>query len=117
MPMLGSSPAWGLSARATASLRSAGSVPSHPGVRCAVPDQPPALIAPRDNVEEIGAKGPIAMRVLRGLDAPAPTTRDLVLAVPHRPTRAHDVHRAVNPVQNRDSTTQATSVLDLKDHV
>src|SRR5437879_5323891 len=57
------------------------------------------------------------MRVLRGLDAPAPTTRYLVLAVPYRPTSAHDVHRAINPVENRDSTTQATSVLDLEDHV
>ena len=57
------------------------------------------------------------MRVVRGLDAPAHTTRYLVLAVPHRPTSTHDVHGAVNPVENRDSTTQATPVLDLEDEV
>src|SRR6266568_5141113 len=57
------------------------------------------------------------MRVVRGLDAPAHTTRYLVLAVPHRSTSTHDVHGAVNPVENRDSTTQATPVLDLEDEV
>ena len=57
------------------------------------------------------------MRVLRGLDAPAHTTRYLVLAVPHRPTSTHDVHGAVNPVENRDAATQATPVLDLEGQV